>query len=145
MAVAEERTIRWIVDGMNLIGSRPDGWWRDRPRAMRELVRRLGCLGAATGEAITVVLDGRAVDVQRPEGVEVIFAGSGGPNAADRRIAALVSADPDPSSVRVVTSDRELAARVNAAGAAVVSSGSFRRRLDAPTRPGCPHRAGRPS
>ena len=32
---------RWLVDGMNLIGSRPDGWWADRARAMRELVSEL--------------------------------------------------------------------------------------------------------
>ena len=143
--MAEEGAVRWIVDGMNLIGSRPDGWWRDRPTAMRDLVGRLGSLRAATGEAITVVLDGRAVEVPRVEGVEVIFAGSGGPNAADRRIAALVSDDPDPSSMRVVTSDRELADRVKAAGAAVVSSGSFRRRLGEPTRPACPDRPRGPS
>ena len=143
--MAEEGAVRWIVDGMNLIGSRPDGWWRDRPGAMRDLVGQLGGLAAATGEAITVVLDGRAVELPRAEGVEVIFAGRGGPNAADRRIAALVSDDPDPSSVRVVTSDRELADRVKVAGAAVVASGSFRRRLGEPTRPACPDRPGGPS
>ena len=32
---------RLVVDGMNVIGSRPTGWWRDRPGAMRGLVREL--------------------------------------------------------------------------------------------------------
>src|ERR1700685_627690 len=30
--------VRWLVDGMNVIGTRPDGWWRDRHRAMVNLV-----------------------------------------------------------------------------------------------------------
>ena len=32
---------RLIVDGMNVLGSRPDGWWHDRPAAMAGLTRRL--------------------------------------------------------------------------------------------------------
>ena len=40
---------RWIVDGMNVIGSRPDGWWRDRRGAMRRLVEELGALARASG------------------------------------------------------------------------------------------------
>ena len=38
---------RWLVDGMNVIGSRPTGWWRDRPRAMRELVKDLNARWAS--------------------------------------------------------------------------------------------------
>ena len=34
-------SVRWIVDGMNVIGSRPDGWWKDRSGAMVALVERL--------------------------------------------------------------------------------------------------------
>ena len=45
---------RWLVDGMNVIGSRPDGWWRDRRGAMRRLVEDLARL---EGD-VTVVLDG---------------------------------------------------------------------------------------
>ena len=50
---------RWIVDGMNVIGSRPTGWWRDRQGAARRLVERLEQLVEATGDEVTVVLDGR--------------------------------------------------------------------------------------
>ncbi|HYU61088.1 MAG TPA: NYN domain-containing protein [Solirubrobacterales bacterium] len=121
---------RWLVDGMNVIGSRPDGWWRDRPAAMRRLAAQLAGLAAESGEEVSVVFDGRPPSVPlEAAGVGVEFA-PGGPGAADDRIAERVAADPDPSSLRVVTSDGELAERVSAAGAEVVGAGSFRRRLD---------------
>jgi hypothetical protein len=120
---------RWIVDAMNVIGSRPDGWWKDRRGAMRRIAGQLGQL-AATGDEVCVVYDGREfTDPPAAPGVDVEFA-PGGRNAADRRIAELVEADSDPGSLTVVTSDRELAARVRAAGAEVEGSSGFRRRLD---------------
>jgi predicted RNA-binding protein with PIN domain len=121
--------MRWLVDGMNVVGSRPDGWWRDRRAAMRRLTDLLGAFAAETGEPLTVVFDGRPFDLSAPR-VNVEFATGRGPNAADHDIAARVEADPDPQSITVVTSDRDLADRVRASGAAVVGSGPFRRRLD---------------
>ncbi len=41
---------RLVVDGMNVIGSRPDGWWRDRAAAARRLVGRLEALAEASGD-----------------------------------------------------------------------------------------------
>jgi predicted RNA-binding protein with PIN domain len=115
---------------MNVIGSRPDGWWRDRHGAMRRLTLQLGELASRTGEEMNVVFDGRAPgDPPRAPAVTVSFA-PGGRGSADDRIAETVAADADPSSLRVVTSDRELADRVRAAGAEVVPSRSFRDRLD---------------
>jgi predicted RNA-binding protein with PIN domain len=120
---------RWVVDAMNVIGSRPDGWWKDRRGAMRRLAGQLGEL-AATGDEVVVVYDGREFDdPPAAPGLEVEFA-PGGRDAADHRIAQLVQADRDPGSLRVVTSDRALAARVRAAGADVVGAGAFRARLD---------------
>lgn len=121
---------RWIVDGMNLIGSRPTGWWRDRPRAMRELVDELASFAAATGVAVTVVFDGKPFEVEPVEGVRVLFATRSGRNAADDDIAALVASDDEPGSLSVVTSDGDLARRARDAGAAVLGAGEFRRRLD---------------
>ena len=121
---------RWLVDGMNVIGSRPTGWWRDRPGAMRSLTEELGALAGATGDELTVIFDGRPFELDAPEGVSVEFATRRGPNAADDDIAALVEADPDPGGLTVVTSDRTLAGRVRQAGAEVVGAGDFRRRLD---------------
>jgi predicted RNA-binding protein with PIN domain len=117
---------RWIVDGMNVIGARPTGWWRDRPAAMRELVERL----ARLDEPVTVIFDGKPFDLSGAGDVEVRFARRRGRNAADDDIAALVAEASDPASLSVVTSDGELAARVREHGAAVVGAGEFRARLD---------------
>jgi hypothetical protein len=115
---------RWLVDGMNVIGSRPTGWWRDRPRAVRELVEELRRLD----EPVTVVFDGRPVELDDTGGVEVRFASRHGRNAADDDIAAL-AADAG-EALRVVTSDGELAERVRRHGAEVVGAKAFRCRLD---------------
>jgi predicted RNA-binding protein with PIN domain len=124
---AAHRTVtRWLVDGMNLIGSRPDGWWRDRPRAMRELVEDLRGLG----EPVTVVFDGRPFDLAESGPVEVRFASRRGRNAADDDIAQLVDEADEPQEWRVVTSDRDLGERVRARGAEVVGVGAFRKRLE---------------
>jgi predicted RNA-binding protein with PIN domain len=115
---------------MNVIGARPDGWWRDRDGAMRRLAAELDAFSRATGEPVAVVFDGRprAMPAER---VEVLFATRRGPNAADDDIAALAAADADPATLRVVTSDATLADRVTSAGASAVGAGEFRRRLDA--------------
>jgi uncharacterized protein YaiI (UPF0178 family) len=121
---------RWIVDGMNLIGSRPTGWWRDRPGAMRGLVEELERFAASAGEPVTVVFDGKPFALDG-DAVDVRFASRRGPDAADDDIAALVEADAEPGELSVVSSDAGLAGRVRAAGATVVGAGEFRRRLDA--------------
>src|SRR4051812_14450839 len=104
-----------VVDGMNVIGTRPDGWWRDRRGAQRRLVGRL----AALGEPLTVVFDGREHDTSPPESVDVRFA-----RHADDVIAELAG-----PGVVVVTSDRGLAERVRARGGEVESSKGFLERL----------------
>jgi predicted RNA-binding protein with PIN domain len=121
--------VRWLVDGMNLIGSRPTGWWRDRPAAMRALVEELERYAEKAGEPVTVIFDGRPFELEDTR-VEVLFASRAGRNAADDDIARRVGEDAEPAGLRVVTSDRELAERVRAAGAEVIGTGAFRRRLD---------------
>ena len=120
---------RWIVDGMNVIGSRPTGWWRDRPGAMRSLVEELEAFTDRTGDEVAVVFDGKPFELDSPS-VDVRFASRRGRNAADDDIATMVDHDADPGELSVVTSDGDLAARVRAGGAAVVGAGEFRRRLD---------------
>jgi rRNA-processing protein FCF1 len=110
---------------MNVIGSRPDGWWRDRPAAMERLVRELE---AVDGD-VSVVFDGKPFELAS-ERVEVAFASRRGRNAADDDIAARVAADPDPATLTVVTSDGELERRVRMHGANVEGAGAFRRRLE---------------
>jgi hypothetical protein len=113
----------WVVDASNVIGSRPDGWWRDRAGATRRLVAQLERLG----EPVIVVLD--AGEPPPAEHVEVIVASRRGRDAADDEIVALLEAR-GAAGTRVVTSDAELARRVRALGAGVEGAGSFRRRLD---------------
>ena len=120
---------RWIVDGMNVIGSRPTGWWRDRPGAMRDFVAELETFAAGEEGGVTVVFDGKPFELDGNR-VEVLFASRRGPNAADDDIAAIVETDDSPGELSVVTSDGDLARRVRDAGAAVVGAGEFRRRLD---------------
>jgi predicted RNA-binding protein with PIN domain len=115
---------RWLVDGMNVIGSRPTGWWRDRRGAMRDLVEDLRRLE----EPVTVVFDGRPFELEGDDNVTVLFASRHGRNAADDDIAALAADSEEP--LRVVTSDGELAERVRRSGADVVGAGTFRARLD---------------
>ena len=122
--------VEWIVDGMNVIGSRPDGWWRDRAGARDHLVRELGEFSRRRGDPVAVVFDGPDRPVAEVTGVTVSFA-AGGPNAADRSIAAMVRSLEDPGGTTVVTSDADLARQVRAGGAAVLGAAGFRRLLDA--------------
>jgi predicted RNA-binding protein with PIN domain len=122
--------MRLLVDGMNVIGSRPDGWWRDRDAAMRRLAAQLSAHAAESGDEVTVVLDARPFDLgEGAGGVDVRFA-PGGRNAADDEIVRIVGADPEPAAIHVVSSDRELAARAEELGAHVIPARGFRARLD---------------
>ena len=123
---------RWLVDGMNVIGSRPDRWWNDPDRAIRRLIDELDRYVEETHEEVTVVFDRQPRDVSSGMHGEVVvaFASRRGRNAADHEIAEMVADDGSPATLHVVTSDRDLADRVRHRGARVASSGSFRRRLD---------------
>jgi predicted RNA-binding protein with PIN domain len=120
---------RWLIDASNVIGSRPDGWWRDREGATRRLLDQLRAF-AAGGEDVTVVLDAGPPELAgREGGLEVAIAPRRGRDAADDEIARRLDADPDPGSIRVVTSDRALADRASARGAQVEGARSFLDRL----------------
>jgi uncharacterized protein YaiI (UPF0178 family) len=123
--------MRWLVDAMNVIGSRPDGWWRDRDAAARRLLASLAEFAREHGEPVTVVLDAGPPELAGREGdLEVVLAPRRGPDAADDEIVRLLSVDPEPAGVRVVTSDATLADRARALGAEVEGASGFRRRLD---------------
>ncbi len=116
-----------LVDGLNLLGARPDGWWRDRPAAMERLVGRLDAAGKELGERIIVVFDGREhrrVSDAATGRVEVRFA-PGGPDAADKAIAAIVRESKAPERTLVVSSDKRLRNSVKAAGGQSVGAGEF--------------------
>jgi predicted RNA-binding protein with PIN domain len=114
---------RTIVDGNNVMGSRPDGWWKDRPGATRRLIAQLGEWAASGDRDVVVVFDGSPPPgLDAPEHLDVRFASRRGRDAADDDIAALVEADEEPERLRVVTSDAELARRVRECGADVVGA-----------------------
>jgi len=120
--------MRWVIDASNVIGSRPDGWWRDRPGAARRLI---GEIRAWASEPVVVVLDAGPDDLLGTEnGVEVVRAPRQGRDAADDEIVRLLAASDEPSIV--ATSDAKLAERARALGARVEGAGAFRRRLASP-------------
>jgi predicted RNA-binding protein with PIN domain len=122
--------VRWLVDGMNVIGSRPDGWWRDRDAAMLRLVDVLERWAADGGEDVTVVFERPPSPPIRSTVIDVAHAPKPRPNAADDEIIRRLRADPDPGAIRVVTSDRWLVDRAWAAGATVEGAETFRSRLE---------------
>jgi hypothetical protein len=107
-----------VIDAANVIGSRPTGWWRDRPGAARAFTARVRATVAAGGLAppVTIVLEGQsrtAADEADVDGVAVVHA----PGEGDDTIAAIAEAN---RPAVVVTADRELAERVRATDAEVV-------------------------
>jgi uncharacterized protein YaiI (UPF0178 family) len=116
---------------MNVIGTRPDAWWKDRDAAMLRLVDKLERWAAADGEDVTVVFERPPSPPIRSTVIEVAHAPRPRRDAADDEIVRRLHADPDPAAVRVVTSDRWLADRAWAAGASVEGADAFRTRLDA--------------
>jgi predicted RNA-binding protein with PIN domain len=128
----DERSHRWLVDGMNVIGSKPDRWWNDIDRAVHRMVDSLRGFAEGTGDDVTVVFDRKPRDLEpgRHGDLVVAFAKRKGRNAADHDIVEMVAADDDPAGITVVTSDDRLAERVRELGAQVTPAGRFRRRLD---------------
>ncbi|MGH2752886.1 MAG: NYN domain-containing protein [Actinomycetota bacterium] len=121
---------RWIIDAMNVIGSRPDGWWNDRDEAMRAFALSVDDHAVSTGRDITVVFDTDPGSLPEPVHIEIVIAHQSRPDAADHEIERLVGEAKHRTSLRIVTSDRALGESVAAAGADVVSAGQFRRELD---------------
>jgi predicted RNA-binding protein with PIN domain len=122
-------TQRWIVDAMNVIGSRPDGWWKDRRAAMVTLVDHLE-QWASQGHQVTVVFERPPSPPIGSTVIGVAHAPQAAANSADDEIVRLVDADQDRQNLTVVTSDGALAGRVRAAGAAVYPSARFRDLID---------------
>jgi hypothetical protein len=110
-----------LVDVANVVGARPDGWWRDRAGATARLLARLAVLpgrelsgpdGAPVPvTALVAVVEGRARDVDAPAGLRLVGAPGSGDDALAATAADLVEG---PDDVLVVTADRGLRARLPA-------------------------------
>ncbi|MCB1248781.1 MAG: hypothetical protein KDB36_05215 [Acidimicrobiales bacterium] len=129
-ALVRDREVRTllVVDAANVIGSRPTGWWRDRPGAARAFTAQLRAAvrSGALADAMIVVLEGqsrRGADEGTTDGVEVVHA----PGEGDDTIAAVAA---EHCGCTVVTADRALADRARAVGADVVGPTWLLERLD---------------
>jgi predicted RNA-binding protein with PIN domain len=122
--------VRWLVDGMNVIGTRPDAWWRDRHGAMVRLVHALEMWAATTGADVTVVFEQPPQPPIRSTVIEVKHAPRPRRDSADDEIIRLLRAIAEPGAVRVVTSDGWLADRAHAAGASVEPARAFREAIE---------------
>ena len=123
--------VRWIIDGNNVMGAAPDGWWNDPRAGAERLTQRIARWCRDREDDVIVVFDGRHdASIARLAGgnLSVEFAGSSARDAADDRIVELLG--DEPPATTVVTSDRGLIARLPA-GVATIGAGTFRRRLDA--------------
>lgn len=119
---------------MNVIGCRPDGWWKDRHGAMVALVDKLDSWArdpeGAQGHGVTVVFERPPATPIRASVIEVAYAPQAAANSADDEIVRLVTADARPHEIRVVTSDKALTNRVSGLGAGVCPAESFRDLVD---------------
>jgi predicted RNA-binding protein with PIN domain len=122
--------VRWLIDGMNVIGTRPDAWWKDRRGAMVRLVYLLENWAAANDEDVTVVFEQPPSPPISSSVIEVTHAPRPRRDSADDEIVRRLKVDGAPGTIRVVTSDRWLADRVHAAGATVQPADSFRTLLE---------------
>jgi hypothetical protein len=108
-----------LVDAANVVGARPDGWWRDRAGATTRLLSRLAGVrgrevdGAVVAEVV-VVVEGAARDVPAADGVRLVRAAGSGDDALAAAAAELAAAG---RAVLVVTADRGLRGRLPAATA----------------------------
>ena len=144
-----------VVDAANVVGSRPDGWWRDRAGAARRLAGSIVAVLVSRPEDLVELLDGTTPRSDETAGsdlstaaVQVHLVLEGAANAVedlpthplldvvharadgDSAIVALVEAlATGPDRVTVVTADRALRDQVQAAGADVTGPGTFRAAL----------------
>jgi rRNA-processing protein FCF1 len=114
-----------IVDAANVVGSVPDGWWRDRVAATQRL--RDALAARADAHDVVLVVEGQARGVASIEGVRVVAA----PGSGDDAIVALVrdewvGARGCAGACTVATADRDLARRVRDLGAEVIGPRSVR-------------------
>lgn len=120
--------LRMLVDVANVMGARPDGWWRDRMAGAQRVIDALEHLVGTTGgpqrELLTLiqpVVEGAARGATSGHPAVITVSAS----TADEVIAEMAAPDD-----LVVTADRELRSRVGNRGAQVVGPGWLWERLD---------------
>lgn len=107
-----------VVDGANVVGSRADGWWRDRPGAAQRLHDAIAA-AELDHDLVVLVLEGKATR-GRPPGDDGALRTVHAPASGDDAIVEQVRERAGQDEVLVVTADRGLRDRAVAAGASVV-------------------------
>jgi hypothetical protein len=117
-----------IIDAANVVGSVPDGWWRDRAGATERLRDNLAALpaqGLGTLQPpvdVVMVVEGKARNVGPSDTIRVLSA----PGSGDDAIVDLVRTECGDRECVVVTADRGLRTRVTDLGASVIGPSSVR-------------------
>lgn len=121
--------MHWLIDGNNVFGARPDGWWNDRPGAMQRFTQRVAEWCRTHTDDVTVVFDQpvpESVLMLAGGNLRVVAAPRRGRDAADDEIARLAGrATEHADALTVVTSDRGLRARLPS-DVTVIGAGRFR-------------------
>ncbi|MGH8822947.1 MAG: NUDIX domain-containing protein [Jiangellaceae bacterium] len=142
-ALRDEATRRLVlvVDAANVVGSRPDGWWRDRAGAtarLRDGLATVAARGLPAGVVdlpadtwwpeIRLVVEGQARGVEPVPALAVVAADRDGDTAIVAEASRAVHERPDDHVV-VATADRALRSRVQAVGARAIGPGILLRLL----------------
>lgn len=137
-------SVNVIVDSANVVGSRPDGWWRDRAGATERLAQALDAWSLRGLDAreldlrhdhwfprVTLVLEGKARDAQVASSrVDVVLSPADGDSTIVSTVDGLLR-EALAGPVLVITADRELQDTVSRLGAAVRTPGWLWDQLDA--------------
>jgi hypothetical protein len=119
-----------VIDAANVMGARPDGWWRDRAGAARRLQEQVVSADLPYDEVVLVV-EGAARGGSAPGetgGLCVVHAAGSGDDAIVEVVLER-AAQGGVDEVTVVTADRGLRARVETAGARTTGPGWLLGRL----------------
>lgn len=130
-----------VVDAANVVGARPDGWWKDRAAAAERLrdglhtlvhhgvdADDLGLPGSRWCPDVTLVVEGKARGIADVDGIRVVNAPHEGDSEIVEQVSALVA--EHPNDVTMITSDRELTSRVESRGGRVHGAGWLWERID---------------
>lgn len=115
---------------MNVIGTRPDGWWKNRHGARIRLVEQLERWASPDAHQLTVVFEGPTSPPIHSSAIRIHHAPRAMANSADDEIVRMVRDNDRPSEINVVTSDATLADRVRSLGARVYPAARFRDLID---------------
>lgn len=126
--------MRWVIDGNNVFGSRPDGWWNDRAGAASRCTQRVAEWCRTHEDEVVIVFDAPLKPETAALGggkLPVVEATRRGRDGADDEIVTMLDRldDDELAATTVVTSDRGLRRRIPIT-VQILGSGRFRSLID---------------